>query len=70
MYTWSKCLIIGRILQLIRTISTFPFIGRKGSKENTRELSIAGLPYFIVYDSPESTTIRILNILHERQEYP
>ena len=61
---------IARILQAIRMLENFPLIGRLGIIKETRELSIAGLPYIVVYEIPNETTIRIIRILHERQEYP
>lgn len=61
---------IARILQSIAMLEHFPFIGRAGIVEGTRELVIVGLPYIAIYEFPDETTVRIIRILHSRRKYP
>ncbi|MGH1349187.1 MAG: type II toxin-antitoxin system RelE/ParE family toxin [Methyloligellaceae bacterium] len=62
--------VISRIRQTILMFSQFPLLGRKGLIEGTREFSVVGLPYVIIYNIRSETDIDILKILHERQNYP
>ncbi len=62
--------VISRIRQTILMFSQFPLLGRKGLIEGTREFSVVGLPYVIIYNVRSETDIDILKILHERQKYP
>lgn len=61
---------IARILQSIRFLGSFPLIGRPGRVEGTRELSLSGLPYIVIYHIKNETDVEILAIKHERQRYP
>jgi len=49
---------------------SFPFLGREGDIEHTREFSIPGLSYVIVYAIASETDIDVLTIIHDRQQYP
>ena len=62
--------IIVRILQSIRTLGSFPLLGRPGRVDDTREWSIPGLPYIAIYWIKSETELEILTIKHERQKYP
>lgn len=62
--------IIDRIRQTIMMFERFPLLGREGLIEDTREFSVVGLPYVIVYKIASETDIDILTIIHERMEYP
>lgn len=61
--------VIARILQSLHYLEMLPELGRLGRREGTRELSIAGLPYFAVYRI-ESETVRVLTIIHTRRQWP
>jgi len=63
-------------LTLMRTIYNapaallaFPFRGRPGKKEGTRELVLAPLPYIIVYRI-QGDYIQLVRVLHGAQEWP
>ena len=48
---------------------TFPYRGRPGKKEGTRELVLLPLPYIVVYQIA-GDAIHILRILHGAQKWP
>ena len=51
------------IVQTARKLPQFPAMGRPGRHPNTREISVANLPYLIVYNvTPKAMTI--LAIFH------
>ncbi|MFQ5562065.1 MAG: type II toxin-antitoxin system RelE/ParE family toxin [Parvularculaceae bacterium] len=62
--------VISRIRQAAQMFESFPLLGRAGEIENTRELTIPGLPYIIVYAIASETEIDVLTIIHGRQQYP
>lgn len=47
----------------------FPEMGRRGRVEGTRELTLAGTPYFIVYRCDRSL-IEVIAIIHSRRRWP
>ena len=47
----------------VATLATFPFLGRIGKIEATRELVISHTPFIVIYEI-KSETIRILQVLH------
>jgi toxin ParE1/3/4 len=47
----------------------FPYRGRPGKKEGTRELVLSGLPYIFVYDIT-GDVVHIVRILHGAQKWP
>ena len=48
---------------------TFPYRGRAGRKEGTRELVLSSLPYIVVYQIT-GEVIHIVRILHGAQKCP
>ncbi|NBC33779.1 MAG: type II toxin-antitoxin system mRNA interferase toxin, RelE/StbE family [Alphaproteobacteria bacterium] len=61
--------VINRILQSIRYLSRFPYLGRSLRSAIVRELIIPGLPYRVVY-RVETENVRILRILHTSRKRP
>jgi toxin ParE1/3/4 len=51
------------------TLLTFPYRGRVGRKEGTRELVLSSLPYVVVYQIT-GEVIYIVRILHGAQKWP
>ena len=51
------------------SLTTFPERGRKGKKPNTRELTLPGLPFVMIYHVREPL-VEILRILHGAQKWP
>ena len=62
--------VVNRIISSVRILSTFPLLGHEGRVPDTYEWIIAGLEFFVVYDIPNSTTLRILRVMHMRRKYP
>ena len=62
--------VVSRIRQVVQIFENFPLLGREGTVAGTREFSIPGLAYVVVYRIASETDIDILTIVHERQQYP
>lgn len=61
---------VGRdILSAVEGLADFPFRGRSGRVDGTRELVLAGLPWVAVYAVTESAAV-VLRLLHGAQDYP
>jgi toxin ParE1/3/4 len=58
-----------RIRAICERLTAFPEIGRQGVRGGTRELSVPGLPYVIVYRAGTGEIV-ILGIYHSRQLRP
>ena len=65
-----------RAAELVREIynapaalRAFPYQGRVGRKEGTRELVLSPLPYIVVYQVT-SEVIHVVRILHGAQKWP
>jgi len=52
-----------------KSLKEFPFRGRPGLTEPTRELLVESYPYVLVYAVVEDTVV-ILNIYHSAQDRP
>jgi toxin ParE1/3/4 len=62
--------VLSRIRQTAMMFSQFPLLGHKGRVEGTREFSVVGLPYVIVYRIASATDLDILTVLHTSRMYP
>lgn len=62
--------VVARIVQTAMMFGQFPLLGRVGSVEGTREFSVVGLPYLIVYRIASGTDVDVLTIMHTRRKYP
>lgn len=62
----------GLVIDQLETFPNYlidnPLLGRKGRKEDTRELLHGDLPYFVVYRI-KNDEIQILEVQHYRQDY-
>ena len=56
------------IYQRIRTLKTFPYRGRPGHRNGTRELALSPLPYVVVY-SVKAQAVEVLHIYHGAQDW-
>lgn len=56
------------IRRSVEKLKLYPFVGREGRIERTRELVIPGLPYIIVYSIAQE--VRILAVLHASRKWP
>ncbi len=62
--------VISRLLQAIAILERFPLVGRPGRVEDTRELTITGLPFIAVYHIADETEIDVIAIVHTAMRYP
>jgi toxin ParE1/3/4 len=58
---------IQRLYDAARSLKQFPFRGRIGKKDGTRELVLAPLPYLLIY-AVDDDVIYILRFLHTSRE--
>jgi toxin ParE1/3/4 len=63
-------LVRGRILASVDTLCALPRLGHPGRRPATRELTVAGLPYVIVYriDIGDRDELVVLGIFHAAQD--
>lgn len=62
--------VVARIVQTAMMFGQFPMLGRGGVVEGTREFSVVGLPYLIVYQIASETELDVLTVIHTRRRYP
>ena len=62
--------VIARIVQTAMMFGQFPLLGHAGSVPGTREFSVVGLPYLIVYQAAASGDVDVLTVVHARRKYP
>jgi len=60
---------VERLRAAARRLLRLPNSGRPGKREGTRELSIPGTPYFLVYRQIDNK-IQILRVMHSRRNWP
>lgn len=62
--------VVSRIVQTAMMLGPFPMLGRAGKVQGTREFSVVGLPYLIVYALASESDVDVLTVLHTRRRYP
>jgi len=62
--------VVVRIVQTAMMFGQFPLLGRTGQVDGTREFSVVGLPYLIVYALAADSDVNVLTVLHTRRRYP
>ena len=62
--------VIARIVQTAMMFGQFPLLGHAGQVEGTREFSVVGLPYLIVYQVAEGGDVDVLTGVHSRRRNP
>ena len=60
--------IFATIRRTVEKLKTYPFLGREGRVERTRELVVPNLPFIVVY--VVAREIRILAVLHTSRKWP
>jgi toxin ParE1/3/4 len=59
------------IYQRLGVLAEFPYSGRTGRVEGTRELALPPLPFIVVYRVKESVgVVEIVNVIHGAQRWP
>jgi toxin ParE1/3/4 len=59
------------IYDRLGALGTFPFSGRRGRVEGTRELPLPPLPFIVVYRVLEhADALEIVNLIHGAQRWP
>jgi toxin ParE1/3/4 len=60
-----------RIQEVVQLLCEFPYMGHEGALPGTREMTVPGVPYIIVYRlAPADETLTILGIYHSAQRRP
>ncbi len=62
--------ILSAIFTTIAQLENFPFLGRDGRVDGTREIIVPRTPFIIVYSLADEYYIDIDRIFHGRQQYP
>jgi toxin ParE1/3/4 len=62
--------VVVRIVQTAMMFGQFALLGRTGQVDGTREFSVVGLPYLIVYALAAYSDVDVLTVLHTRRRYP
>jgi len=59
------------IYDCLSVLGTFPYGGRTGRVESTRELPLSPLPFIVVYRVLEhADVVEIVNVIHGAQRWP
>lgn len=59
------------IYERVTKLGSFPYSGRRGRVEGTRELPLPPLPYIVVYRVREHERwVEIVNVIHGAQRWP
>ncbi|MEH2142820.1 type II toxin-antitoxin system RelE/ParE family toxin [Nostoc sp.] len=61
--------VILRIQLAASQLENYPFMGRTGRIEGTRELVISSTPYIVIYRVKEES-VEILRVFHTSKRYP
>ena len=61
---------VSRVIPTAMMLGSFALRGRVGQVAGTREFSVVGLPYLIVYALASESEVDVLTILHTRRRYP
>lgn len=61
--------LIIKIQNAANQLQNYPFMGKNGRVEGTRELIISNSPYILIYRIKEET-VEVLRILHTSKFYP
>ncbi|MBE9050939.1 type II toxin-antitoxin system RelE/ParE family toxin [Nostocales cyanobacterium LEGE 11386] len=61
--------LILKIQNAANQLKNYPFVGKSGRIEGTRELIISNSPYILIYRVSEES-VEILRVLHTSKRYP
>ena len=63
---------VDTVLKIIATaeiLADYPGLGKRGRERGTRELAVAGLPFFIIFALHREELV-IIRVLHMAMKYP
>lgn len=66
----AALLVVDRLLTTTAQLGNFPFLGRPGRVEDTRELLVPRTPYMIVYTIADEYHIDIETYVHTSRNWP
>lgn len=61
--------VIVKIRSSVNQLAAYPYMGREGRLEGTRELVISQTPYIVVY-RVQQEAVEILRVLHSARRWP
>lgn len=63
--------VVERIFTSTELLASFPYMGRAGVEEGTREWVVPRLPYIVVYEvSDERSEVVVIGVFHGAQNWP
>ncbi len=62
--------VITTIFTIFDQLKSFPFLGREGEVEGTREMTVPRTEYRIIYTLPDDYHVDIERVLHAKLKYP
>lgn len=61
---------LAAVFTTIRQLESFPLLGRLGEVDGTREITVPGTDYRLVYRLNEPYYVDIVRVLHGKLKYP
>ncbi len=61
--------VVNTIYDRAQELEDFPFLGRVGRIEGTRELPVSGIPYLVIYRIVDDT-VEIVSVFHTSRRFP
>lgn len=62
--------IVDALILAADQLGSFPFLGRPGRVDGTRELTVPRTPYIMIYTLPDAYHVDIETIIHTRRQWP
>lgn len=62
--------IIDTLILAADQLGAFPFLGRPGRIDGTRELTVPRTPYILIYTLPDAYHVDVETIVHTRRQWP
>lgn len=58
------------IFTTMKQLESFPFLGREGEVESTREITVPSTEYRVIYRINEPYYIDVVRVMHAKRRYP
>jgi addiction module RelE/StbE family toxin len=62
--------VMSAIFTTMKQLESFPFLGRVGDVDGTRELSVPSTEYRLIYRINEPYHIDMVRVMHSKRKYP